>query len=221
MPDQTTRIPGTELPQRVTDMGDGTFAVGLNAGSHTHLDAATGADADRFVVSTDMINGAYAVANGGAMPTAGARKVTVTHASGDTPDTLGAITVEGLNLAGEAISEEIVPIADDVATGELWFASVTAISGADWALDEVEATNDTIEVGCAAGVIAVEGDGVLQSVSVNATAAGAITLGDDGGPIAVLKASIGEGQYRFDVKFSGYLSISQAAASDATYIHIP
>jgi hypothetical protein len=221
MADQTTRIPGTELLQRLKDMGDGTYApvaTGLNAGKFTHLTAATGAVANRFVASTNMKVGAYVVANAGAMPTSGARHVTVTHTSNGTTDTLGTITVVGLDLAGNAISEDIVPVADGVATGTKWFASVTSVTGAGWV---IAVGNDTLTVGCAAGIIAVEGSGVLQSVSINTTAAGAITLADSTGTIAILKASLSEGNYVYNVSFADYLSISQAAASDATYIHTP
>ncbi len=76
--------------------------------------------------------------------------------------------------------------------------------------------NDTITVGCAAGIIAFEGDCTLHSVVVNTAAAGAVTVSDVNGTIAVLKSSVVEGDYPYDVRCSGYLGISAAAATDLT-----
>ena len=58
--------------------------------------------------------------------------------------------------------------------------------------------------------------GVLHAISVNATAAGTITVADSLGTIAVLKASIAEGTYLFDVQFVGNLDVTTGAASDLT-----
>lgn len=58
--------------------------------------------------------------------------------------------------------------------------------------------------------------GVLHSIVVNTTAAGAITVADALGTIAVLKASIAEGTYLYDVRFVGKLDVTTAAASDVT-----
>jgi hypothetical protein len=64
------------------------------------------------------------------------------------------------------------------------------------------------------------GEGVLHSIVVNTTAAGAITIYDStagsGTKIGTMKASIAEGTYIFDVKFSTGLTIVTAAASDIT-----
>lgn len=188
--------------------------------SRSHLAIATAAVANRFVTSVDMKVGAYALANGGAMPTEGARHVTLVRTVTDTADTPGTVTVAGKDLTGAAISEVLVPGATGVTVaGTKWFASVTSVTGAGWVIDGVEATKDTIVVGCGAQVIAVEGSGTLHSVSVNTTANGAITLADAAGTIAVLKASVAEGNYVYDVDFSGYLQVTLAAASDVTVIH--
>ncbi len=186
----------------------------------THLGAATVAVADQFVVSVDMKVGAYTLANAGAMPTAGARHVTVTHTAGDTVDTLGTITVTGRALSGQSISETIMPVANSTVTGTKWFASVNAPTGAGWVIDAAEGTKDTITVGCGADVIVAEGQGTLHAVVVNTTAAGTITLADAGGTIAVIVASITEGlQGPYETAFSGFLSVTLAAASDITVIH--
>lgn len=64
------------------------------------------------------------------------------------------------------------------------------------------------------------GRGTLHSIIVGTTAAGAITISDStsaGTPaIAILKASIAEGTYIFDVNFGTGLRITTAGASDIT-----
>lgn len=74
-------------------------------------------------------------------------------------------------------------------------------------------------VGCGAAVIAVQGLGRLIAVCVNTTAAGAITLSDAKGTIAVLKSNIAEGIYNIPVDFVGNLGVALAAASDITVVH--
>lgn len=181
-----------------------------------HLAAATSAVANQFVTSTNMKVGAYTVANSGAMPTEGARKVTVTHTQvGGVTDTLGTVTVTGTNLAGAVISEAITPLSGTVATGTLWFATVTSVVGAGWVIDT---GNDTLTVGCAAGVIAAEGTCSLHSVVVNTAAAGAVTLSDSAGTIAILKASVVEATYTYDAACAGYLGVAAAAATDITVL---
>jgi len=56
-------------------------------------------------------------------------------------------------------------------------------------------------------------NGVLHSVVIGETAAGAITISDQVGTIAVLKASIVEGTYLFDVAYTGYIKVVTAGAS--------
>lgn len=64
------------------------------------------------------------------------------------------------------------------------------------------------------------GAGVLKSITVNTTAAGAITVYDNtsaaGTKIATLKSSVVEGTYQYDVAFATGLTIVTAAASDIT-----
>jgi hypothetical protein len=188
---------------------------------HTHFAAATAAVTNRLVTSTDMKAGAYTVANAGAMPSAGARHVTVTRTVvGGTADTPGKITVTGKSISGHAITEDIVPGANGVlVAGAKWFASVDGIAGSGWAIDTGGTpAADTIIVGCGAEVIVVEGPGELHSIVINTTAAGAITVSDASGTIAVLKASLAEGNYVLDADFTGYLQVALAAASDVTVL---
>lgn len=185
----------------------------------THISAATAAVTNRFVTSANMKVGAYTVANSGAMPTAGARHVTVTATAGDTADTMGTIEVVGTDLAGNTISETLAPVAGSTVTGTKWFKTVTSVTGAGWVIDGAEGTNDTIVVGCAAAAAVVEGDGVLHAVAVNTTAAGTITIADSTGTIGILKSSITEGTVYYDCAFSDYLTLTVAAASDVTVMH--
>src|SRR4051812_30140059 len=143
-----------------------------NAFTFSHLAAATTAVTNQFVTSANMKVGTYTLANAGAMPTAGARRVTVTHTQvGGVTDTLGTVTVTGTDLTGATISEAIVPLSGTVATGTLYFATVTSVVGAGWVINT---GNDTIVVGCEAGARLVAGTGILHGVAVNTAAAGAV-----------------------------------------------
>jgi hypothetical protein len=183
----------------------------------TRLSAANPAVANRFVVSTNMINGAYSVANA-TMPTPGARRITVTHTPVTGNDTLGTITVTGTDARDQVIVDVIVPLASAVATGAKFFKTVTGVVGAGWVIN---VGNDTIVVGCEAGAGVIDSPGELRAIVVNTTAAGTISLADAGGVFAVLKASIAEGIYPFDVEIAGFLQVTLGAASDVTVIHSP
>lgn len=183
---------------------------------YTNLAVATVATANRFVTTTNMIVGAYTLANT-TMPTMGARLITVTHTTVAVgTDTLGTIDVVGTDLAGNVLSETITPLTDAVATGTKWFRTVTSVTGVGWV---IAGGNDTIVVGCGARVVAAEGSGVFHAININTTAAGAVTVKDSLGTIAILKTSVAEGSYVYDVQFSGYLELVLAAASDVTASH--
>lgn len=184
-----------------------------------NLAAATAAVANRFVTSTNMIVGAYAVANA-SPPWQGGCLVTVTHTANTGNDTLGTITVTGTDLAGNTISETITPLAGTVATGTKIFRTVTGVTGAGWVIN---GGNDTITVGCAAGAYVCGTNGILYGVVINTTAAGTVVLSDSARTIATLKASIAEGDYLFlpGVDFVGYLKVALAAASDVTIVVSP
>jgi hypothetical protein len=175
--------------------------------------AAPAASANRFVTSTNMINAGYTVAVA-TMPTAGARKITVTHTAVTGVDTLGVITVTGTNLAGGTITDVITPLNGTTATGVKLFATVTAVVGSGWVIN---VGNDTITVGCDATQAILDGQGTLHSVIVNTTAAGTVTLADSKGTIAVLKTSIAEGTYYYDIDVNT-LTVTQTAASDITVV---
>jgi hypothetical protein len=178
-----------------------------------HLAAANTATANRFVVSTNMIVGAYSLA-ATTMPTPGARHVTITHTQvGGVTDTLGTIAVVGTDMDGNVISESITPLSGTVATGLLWFKTVTSITGVGWVINT---GNDTIVAGCDNRIAALTSGGLLHAVTVNTTAAGTVTLADTNGTVAILKTSIAEGDYFYDVTCAGFLEVTLGAASDIT-----
>jgi hypothetical protein len=188
---------------------------------HSHIAAVPVADVDRFVVSTHMVVGTYGAPANATMPTVGARHVTIKRTFDGAADVAGTITVTGTDMTGQVISEILTPSAVDatLVTGTKWFVTVTAVSGTGtpgWSIAE---GNDTIEVGCDASHVVAVGAGHLESIIVNATAAGAVTVADASGTIAVLKASIAEGVYPFRCNWSGYLSVLPADASDLTIVH--
>jgi hypothetical protein len=181
----------------------------------TPIAATTAAVANRIVISTDMVVGAFAVAN--ASPAwRGAALITVTHTAVGAVDTLGTIAVVGTDLNGQAISETIVPLAGTVATGTKFFRKVTSVTGAGWIIDE---GNDTIVVGVAAGSYVASSGGTLRSIIVNTTAAAAIVVSDATGTIATLKASIAEGHYIYDIDYAGFLKIATTSTNDITVVH--
>lgn len=184
--------------------------------TYARFTAAPAASANRFVVSQSMLNGAYTLTGTLTMPTPGARKVTVTHTAVSTVDTLGVITVTGTGLAGQTLTDVITPLNGTVATGTKSFATITSIVGSGWT---AVAGADSVVIGCDASQILLDGGGTLHSVIVNSTAAGTVTLGGAGGStIAVLKSSIAEGTYYYDIDL-GYLTVTQTAGSDITVVY--
>lgn len=187
--------------------------------AYTNIAAAAVGDADRFVTSVAMKVGAYALAVA-TMPDGPktGRHVTCTRTVVGGADTAGTLAVVGKNLSGQTITETLTPGAHGIlVTGTKWFSAITSVTGAGWVTNTGD---DTIVVGVDGNYVAVaEGSGVLHAIVVNTTAAGSITLADSSGTIAVLKASIAEGTYTYDVAFSGYLRCELAGASDVTVIH--
>jgi hypothetical protein len=184
----------------------------------TRLAAAIVADVDQYVTSVNMKVGAYTLA-ASTPSTAGARHVTCTRTVAGAADTAGTIVVVGKSLAGQTITETLTVGANGIlVTGTKLFASVTSVTGAGWVIAEA---NDTITVGEDDVCVVAEGSGVLHSIVVGTTAAGSITIADASGTLALLKASIPEGVYEFDLTYSGYLRVEPVAASDITVVHTP
>lgn len=185
--------------------------------SRTNIAAqSSAAVANRFVTSTAMKVGTYTLANSAAVHGAGFL-VTVTHTTVATgTDTLGTITVVGINLAGQPATDTITPVADNTATGTVIFRSVTSVTGAGWV---IAGGNDTLTVGHAAGAYAMGSSGDLFAIVINTTSASTITLEDAAGAIATLKASIAEGTYYFQCTVAGYLKVTHTSTSNYTLLH--
>lgn len=189
--------------------------------AYTHLDAANAADDDFFLETASMKNGAYTL-TATTPTTPGARRVIVTHTSENDyyeypVEALGTLTVVGKSLSGQTITEVITPVADDDVTSTRWFASLISVTGAGWV--ESGGVPDSIIIGHGADICVLDGSGTLHSVIVNKTANGTVTLADAKGTIAVLKASVAEGSYLFDIAAGGFLTVDLDAASDVTVTH--
>jgi len=99
--------------------------------------------ANRYVASTNMINGAYTVAN--TAPGDGlAHNVTVAQTAAGAEDTNGKVTITGKDVNGKVITEDIIPDAGVTVQGNKAFKEITSIVGSGWAINE---GNDTIVVG--------------------------------------------------------------------------
>ena len=187
---------------------------------YTAIAASTAAVTNRFVVSTNMIVGAYAVANASPAWQGGCNiTATITAVTGN--DTAGTLTVVGTDMAGSAQTEVITLAAGVGGTGTKTFRTVTSITGAGWVIN---AGNDTIVVGCAAGAIVCGSNGTLYAVVVNATAAATVVLSDSVGTIATLAASIANGHYLYGgvgVDFVGFLKVATTSTNDITVIASP
>jgi hypothetical protein len=174
------------------------------------------ADDDYVLTTANMANGAYALTKTD-MPTSGARKLsvirTVTNASADTP---GTITVVGRALSGQSQTEIITPGANGVTVWSTkFYAGTVSLTQAGWVVGGADP--DTIIVGVGIDILLAEGPGHFGGLNVNTTAAGAITIADSTGTIAILPANVAVGYYRYDVNYSNYLKVTQAANTDATY----
>ena len=185
----------------------------------THLATATAAaDPNLFVTDVHMANGAYIVATPD-MPEANtARHVTLTRTFDGAADTPGTVLITGTDLRGQTISEVLTPSAVDatLVEGTKWFHKVVSAVQSGWVIGEA---NDHIVIGCGAEVAVAEGIGTLYSLTVNTTAAGAITISDAGGTIAIIVQGVTPITFVYDVTFSGHLSVVSAAASDITIVH--
>lgn len=97
-------------------------------------------DVDRIVTSANMKVGAYAIAAQPDVP----RNITVTQTAVGAEDTNGTVVIVGTDIAGNAITETLIPNAGATVAGAKAFKTVTSVTGAGWAIGE---GNDTITVG--------------------------------------------------------------------------
>ena len=98
-------------------------------------------DTDAIVASVAMQVGAYTLADQPEKPA----RISVTHTTVGSADTLGTIVIVG-EVNGVADTETITPVADSTVYGDKYFDidGITSITGADWITD---GDDDLIEVG--------------------------------------------------------------------------
>ena len=184
----------------------------------TRLTAAPVGDANGFLTSVDMSNGAYALdAN---TPTSGARHVTVTRTAGGDLDVGGTVALVGKDLSGQVISETItVGASTIVVASTLWFSYLTSATGAGWVIGGTD--EDTIEIGWAAECAVATGTGELKALFIAVTHASTITLKDATGTLVVLPNSFAVGYYEMELGYSGFLQIATGGSQDVVAIHTP
>src|SRR5258706_10139406 len=111
--------------------------------TRTILSAAPAASANGYVVSQNMLVGAYTLA--ATTPTFGARHVTLVRTVVAGADTPGTVVIVGTDLSGQQITETMIPGANGVTvTSTAFFASITSITGVGWV---AVSTADTIVFG--------------------------------------------------------------------------
>lgn len=100
-------------------------------------------DVDRIVTVTDMIVGAYTVAN--ASPAGGiALNVTVTVTQDIEDDTEGTLDIVGTDIDDQVLTETLTPLIGSTVQGTRAFKTVTSVTGVDWVTG---GTADDITVG--------------------------------------------------------------------------
>jgi hypothetical protein len=185
----------------------------------SNISAATAAVANRFVTSTNMKVGTYTIVNSGVATWAGGFLVTLTHTGVTGTDTLGTVTIVGVDMAGAAQTEVITPVADSLVTGTKIFRSITSATGAGWVINT---GNDTLVIGNAAGAYLVAGSGQLHAVVLNNSVAAAIPIVTAKGTLATIPASAAAGlMYLYNVDIDGYLKVTTTSTNDVTVIHSP
>jgi hypothetical protein len=188
--------------------------------NYTGLSSTTAAVTNRIVVSANMANGTYTIANSGLAPwSQGGFQLTLTHTTVAGTDTLGTIAVVGVGLDGVAKTETLTPVAYSTVTGVNIYRSITSMTQSGWA---AVSTADTIVAGVAAGAIVCGTSGKLYAVVVNTTQAATVVLADKSRTIGTLKASIAEGTYPYGpdgLDFSGFLRVSLTSTNDVTVVH--
>lgn len=127
----------------------------------------------------------------------------------------------GSKVDADAGSVDIAsPVDGDLDAVKVTLAGQIAGEDLDAGRMRVEHAYSPSYISSATTTVVKTGAGFLRSITVTETAAGAITVYDNtagsGTVIAVLKASIGERTYTFDVAFTTGLTIVTAAASKIT-----
>jgi len=184
----------------------------------TYIAGAVGAgDTDRYCETQNMKVGALTL-TATLTPGNGARKVTCTRTVDGNADTPGTLLVTGKNLAGQTITETLIPGAHTVlVTGTKYFSSITSVVGAGWVID---GNNDTIVVGMAAEHLVSETPGVLKGILITVAAASAINISDGTKTLMILPASMAIGYYEFNLSYTA-LRVEPQGATTISVIHSP
>jgi len=97
-------------------------------------------DTDAIVESASMKVGTYTIAAQPGWPA----RISVTHTTNGSADTLGTITITGTVAGTAGTTESITPVADSTVYGSSYFTAITDVTGASWVTD---GTDDSITVG--------------------------------------------------------------------------
>ncbi len=159
------------------ELGDG-IAAHLKALICVALDNPALASANRFVVSVNMANGAYTIANASSSDGLARNVVaTITGVTGN--DTAGSILVTGTDIRDEVITETIAMTAGVGGTGTKAFKTVTSIVQSGWVINT---GNDTIVIGTGTVIglpvkVAAAGDAVMTALGTAIVAATVVAGG--------------------------------------------
>jgi hypothetical protein len=179
--------------------------------------AAPAAVANGYVVSTNMIVGAYGLA--ATQPTFGARHVTLVRTVVVEADTPGTVVVLGVDAYGKVITETLVVGANGVTvTGTLFFATITSLTGVGWVSG---GTPDTIVIGWdAVNAAAIKsGSGILHAILMEVANTGILTFNDATGAKMILPAAFPIGLYPLDIGFAGKIELVVLAADRVVAIY--
>jgi hypothetical protein len=184
----------------------------------TYIAGAVGAgDDNRYCESQALKVGALTL-TATVTPGNGARAVTCTRTVDGNADTPGTLLVTGKNLAGQTITETLIPGAHTIlVSGSKLFASITSVVGAGWVIN---GNNDTIVVGMGAEHFVSESAGTLKGILITVAAASAINVTDGARTIMILPANMAVGYYEFDVAY-GSLRVEPQGATTISVIHSP
>jgi hypothetical protein len=132
-------------------------------------------------------------------------------------DTPGTLLVTGKNLAGQTITETLIPGGHTIlVSGSKLFASVSKVTAAGWVID---GNNDTIIVGMGAEHYVSGTAGQLKGILISVAAASAINVTDGGKTIMILPASMAVGYYDFGGLAYGSLRVEPQGATTISVIH--
>ena len=185
----------------------------------TYLAGAVGAgDNDRYAEVQNLKVGDLTL-TATLTPGNGARTVTCTRVVDGNADTPGTLLVTGKNLAGQTITESLIPGANGIlVSGSKLFASVSKVTGAGWVIN---GNNDTIIIGVGCEHYVSGTAGQPKRILISVAAASAINVTDGGKTLMILPASMAIGYYDFGGLAYGSLRVEPQGATTISVIHTP